>query len=291
MGWYRADTSRARHPKIRQLARCLGIHRLHAVGIHDVLCSVPTDTMQIDGFLGRLDPVDFAEDCDWDGDPQQLWTALETVGLVDVRRGGRRYVHDYQEWAGSTKEAVRKAKYRERASANEAPNVPGQSLHTDGRTDVRTNERTDGRTDGRTTQGASDGSPAAPPPLLPDPPVMSFPAQGRDGRWALTEGHLASLQHSYPGIRVRDFLDHMRGKAERGALRHRPKDYTRAIENWLSREADDPRSPFQARGVTSGGDLPAPQLLSKRGQQNLANAQEALRILDEQDRKKEAQRG
>jgi len=293
VGWYRADTSRARHPKIRQLARCLGIHRLHAVGIHDVLCSVPTDTMQIDGFLGRLDPVDFAEDCDWDGDPQQLWSALEAVGLVDVRRGGRRYVHDYQEWAGSTKEAVRKAKYRERASAVEATNVPGQSLHTDGRTDERTNERTNERTDGRTAHGASDGSPAvAPSALLPDPPVMSFPAQGRDGHWALTEGHLASLQRSYTGIRVREFLEHMRGKAERGALRHRPKDYTRAIENWLAREANDPRSPFQVRGaVVTPEVLPAPQMLSKRGLQNLANAQEALRILDERDREKEVARG
>lgn len=293
MGWYRADTSRARHPKIRQLARSLGIHRLHAVGIHEVLCSVPTDTMQIDGYLGRLDPITFAEDCDWTGDPNVLWAALEDVGLVDVRRGGRRYVHDFQEWAGSTKEAVRKAQYRERQALKDGSFVPGQSPHTNERTDERTNERTDGRTDGR-AQGASDGSPSvAPAALLPDPPVMMFPAQGRDGRWALTEGHLASLQRSYTGIRVRDFLEHMRGKAERGALRHKPKDYTRTIENWLSREANDPRSPFQVEGPPGprppgggGAGLPAPELLSRRGLQNLANAQEALRILEEQDRRK-----
>lgn len=272
MGWYRADTSRARHPKIRQLARSLGIHRLHAVGIHDVLCSVPTDTMQIDGYLGRLDPVDFAEDCDWDGDPAVLWSALEAVGLVDVRRGGRRYVHDYQEWAGSTKEAVRKAKYRERASAVEAPNVPGQSLHTDGRTDVRTNERTDGREE-----------PPEPADLIPDPVVMTFRAQGKGGQWALTAGHLASLERDYFGLHVKAFLEHMRGKAERGALKRIPKDYTKAIENWCSSEANDPRSRFAKDPSASAPQGPADggtALLSPRGQRTARNMGAAIERIE-----------
>lgn len=153
MPWYRADTSRARHPKIRQLARTLGIHRLHAVGIHEVLCSVPTEAMQIDGCLGRLSPVDFAEDCDFDGDPVRLWNALLEVGLVDKRRD-RHYVHDFAEWAGSTKEAKRKADWRSRQrDTSDPPTRDGPGTET-----VQSLLRTDGRTDGRT-----DPDPPQPP--------------------------------------------------------------------------------------------------------------------------------
>jgi hypothetical protein len=141
--------------------------------------------------------------------------------------------------------------------------------------------------------GTAPAKPAA-PVLLPEPVVMVFPAQGRQQRWELTEGHLASLQRDYPRLDVKRFLERMRGKAERGELKHIPKDYTRAIGRWVSNEADDPRSPFvlgAVRGVSPAGPLPPPEMLSKRGLQNLANAQEALRILDERDREKEAARG
>lgn len=135
--------------------------------------------------------------------------------------------------------------------------------------------------------GAAPAKPAA-PALLPDPVVMVFPAQGRQQRWELTEGHLASLQRDYPRLDVKGFLERMRGKAERGELKHMPRDYTRAIGRWVASEADDPRSPF-ALGPARGAS--PTELLSKRGQQNVRNGMLALELLAERDRAKEGSGG
>mgnify|MGYP001255896086 CR=1 FL=1 len=80
------------HPKIRRLGRKLGVPRLHAIGLIEVVIEFARRYAS-DGDLGRHDPEDLAQACDWDRDPQELIDGLIETGWLDL--GPPLFVHDW----------------------------------------------------------------------------------------------------------------------------------------------------------------------------------------------------
>jgi hypothetical protein len=95
--WYRADVTRPTHPKIKKLARRLGVTRMHAIGIHEVLCVIPAVAGRADGFLGSMDAEDLAIAVDWEGDHEVLLETLVSLAIVDRDPDGSLYVHGFAE--------------------------------------------------------------------------------------------------------------------------------------------------------------------------------------------------
>lgn len=106
-GWYRADVGRHTHRKIRRLARELGVHTMHAVGIHDSLCAMVAEADADDGALGSITADDIAAEVEWEGDPARLFEALLRAGVIDFNEDERPILHGFAERSGAS---VRKAK-------------------------------------------------------------------------------------------------------------------------------------------------------------------------------------
>lgn len=143
MDWIRLETGLPDHPKVGRLARRLKVDRDRALAIVvRLLCWV--GRMKERGELNGTDPEDLAEVCRWDGEPEQLLTALRGAGWIDSSEAGD-VVHDWLQRQSSVfKSRERMARVREQY-ANGTRTVPQRSdLQTDRQTDrksARASER------------------------------------------------------------------------------------------------------------------------------------------------------
>lgn len=99
----------AQHPKVKRLARKLGVSIPTALGHLHLLWHFALKYAQ-DGDLARFDPDDLAEGCLWEGDAATLIDALAAAGWLD-RAERALNVHDWHEHGG---------KYVQRKEANAA---------------------------------------------------------------------------------------------------------------------------------------------------------------------------
>lgn len=94
------------HPKVRALAERLNIHRMHAVGMLEVLWHA-TARHHPQGNIGKWPDTFIATAVEWEGDPTALVNALVDCGLFDRHPEHRLLVHDWHEHADdSTKKAL-----------------------------------------------------------------------------------------------------------------------------------------------------------------------------------------
>lgn len=137
MAWIESHQEVGRHPKTKKLARLLGISLPTAVGYLHYLWWWALDFAQ-DGTLDRYETDDIADAMQWDGDADELVTALVKSGYIDNTEDGL-VLHDWGEYAGKLLERRAKDRARKRAAA-EAAGVP-QELH---RKDEENDEAEDG---------------------------------------------------------------------------------------------------------------------------------------------------
>jgi len=88
------------HPKLKALARTLGVPRPHAIGVLELLWYF-TATYAPRGDVGRYSDADIAEACEWppDRDPSELVRALVSCRWLDEHPTYRLVVHDWPEHA------------------------------------------------------------------------------------------------------------------------------------------------------------------------------------------------
>ena len=82
MAWIESHQEVGRHPKTKKLARLLGISLPTAVGYLHYLWWWALDFAQ-DGTLDRYETDDIADAMQWDGDADELVTALVKSGYID----------------------------------------------------------------------------------------------------------------------------------------------------------------------------------------------------------------
>jgi hypothetical protein len=124
MAWIESHDTLANHPKVRRLARKLGISKAAAIGqLHLVWWWALNYTD--DGDISRFDAIEIADGSQWDGDPEMLIEALIDSGFLD-RDGDQIVIHDWWVYAGryialrdknetaKQKAAERQKRYREK---------------------------------------------------------------------------------------------------------------------------------------------------------------------------------
>ena len=98
MDWIRVDAAASKSPKVRKLAKRLGVTRHAAAGLVLDLWSW-TAMSRERGDLNGLDAEDIAIACDWDGDPEAFLAALVACRIID-RTGSGLQVHDWITYQG-----------------------------------------------------------------------------------------------------------------------------------------------------------------------------------------------
>lgn len=86
------------HPKMRRLARSLGLPRLHAAGMVEALFHF-TNEYAYRGDVGRFSDDEIADVLEWGGDPAALTTALLEAGWADYHPIHRLVIHDWPDHA------------------------------------------------------------------------------------------------------------------------------------------------------------------------------------------------
>jgi predicted outer membrane lipoprotein len=135
------------HRKTRRLAKLLDIPLPCALGVMEALWHVTAEQVS-DGGIGRMSDLDIAEEMFWEGDPEQLITALLEAQLLDRHPEFRLVVHSWFEHAD---DAVHMSLARRglRFATGEAPRMSRLS-----RADREKAERTHGkRTDAPDERG------------------------------------------------------------------------------------------------------------------------------------------
>ena len=132
--WIEMHDSARDHPKIIKAARDLGIPEVQMLG-H--MCSLWLWTLRMapDGDLGSFDSEDIEIGAKWDGKPGEFIQACESRGLVDNGEYGYK-IHDWMDFAGSLKSAIRSKKHRERKRTEQSqedtsPSRDGDKLEHD----------------------------------------------------------------------------------------------------------------------------------------------------------------
>lgn len=125
MAWIRLDGGFGRHPKILRLARSLGVDLLVARGI---VVSLWTWTLEFaaDGDLSSFEAEDIADGIGWSKDSDELIGALteDKIRLLDRSEDGSLRVHDWMDYAGSSKAAEKKAEQRAKKKAAQVTRGP-----------------------------------------------------------------------------------------------------------------------------------------------------------------------
>ena len=95
MAWIESHQSLARHPKMRRLARKLGVSTPTAIGHLHLLWWWALDYAP-DGELSGVDTVDIEDAMEWTGEPGVMCRALITTGFVDDDGDGGLWLHDWR---------------------------------------------------------------------------------------------------------------------------------------------------------------------------------------------------
>lgn len=106
MAWIESHQGTDRHPKTRKLCRKLGISTPAAVGHLHMFWWWAMDFAQ-DGDISRYGPDDIADAIEWEGDSEQLYSALVEAGFIDETETGHE-IHDWYAYAGRLIETRKK---------------------------------------------------------------------------------------------------------------------------------------------------------------------------------------
>jgi hypothetical protein len=192
MAWLESHQELARHPKVRRLAKALGVSVPTAVGHLHLLWWWALD-FAADGDVSRYEPDELAEAALWEGDPRQFIGALETAGFLDPDSHDGAHLHDWHDYGGKViaqrqANARRQAEWRDRQRPP-APPTPDPALRN-GRAaqhrplhnaDVTVTSQARNAQQNRTEQNTT-------PHYPPDPPV-DIDERERDSRGESPSAH------------------------------------------------------------------------------------------------------
>jgi len=114
--WVAVHAELLHHPKLRRLARNLGVPKAQALGHLAALWCWCAEYAE-DGDLSSFDPEEISEGAMWEGDPATFLSALERSGFVDADPDGNRSIHEWESYSGRilrAREAHREAQARYR---------------------------------------------------------------------------------------------------------------------------------------------------------------------------------
>lgn len=141
MTWIESHSTLRDHPKLRRLARTLGIDRRAATGLLHWIWWWAMDYAP-DGDLSEYEDADIADGLDWDGDPAALMSALRDAGFIDGTK-----LHDWEEYGEKLyrKRQANAQRMKDKRAANVQRTCDTHSGHVGGLED-RTGQDKEDRT-------------------------------------------------------------------------------------------------------------------------------------------------
>jgi hypothetical protein len=135
MAWIESHQGLAKHPKTKKLIRRLNTTGPIIVGHLHYFWWWALDFAQ-DGEITQYDVFDIADACEWQGNAEELFSALIDSGFID-KTNDRYFIHDWHDYAGKLieirkKDAERKRKSRGKKEESEG-NPPDIQWTSEGR--------------------------------------------------------------------------------------------------------------------------------------------------------------
>ena len=119
------------HIKVKRLKRALDIPLYQALGILETLYQSAAQSAD-DGAIGRFSNADIALELEWEGDADDLITALVESGLLDEHKDLRLVIHDWEDHAPNfIKDRLRKRKQTTCAQSSDGNSGDTRNDETD----------------------------------------------------------------------------------------------------------------------------------------------------------------
>ena len=123
--WIESHQQLANHPKLKRLARLLGVSKQAAIGYLHLLWWWALDYAPRGQVIPPFDTEDVADAMEFDGDPEKVVDALISAGFLDIEDSSIT-IHDWHDYAGKLldkreSDRIRKEKARKKAKAENGP--------------------------------------------------------------------------------------------------------------------------------------------------------------------------
>lgn len=123
--WIESHQQLANHPKLKRLARLLGVSKQAAIGYLHLLWWWALDYAPRGQVIPPFDTEDVADAMEFDGDPEKVVDALISAGFLDIEDSSIT-IHDWHDYAGKLldkreSDRIRKEKARKKAKAENSP--------------------------------------------------------------------------------------------------------------------------------------------------------------------------
>ena len=123
--WIESHQQLANHPKLKRLARLLGVSKQAAIGYLHLLWWWALDYAPRGQVIPPFDTEDVADAMEFDGDPEKVVDALISAGFLEVENDSIT-IHDWHDYAGKLldkreSDRIRKEKARKKAKAENSP--------------------------------------------------------------------------------------------------------------------------------------------------------------------------
>ena len=237
MAWIESHQSLGGHPKLKKLARLLGINRAQAAGHLQFLWWWALDYAQ-DGDISGYSQEDIAEAADWTGEPEAFVDALTTCGkegqpgFIEHIEPGKLVIHDWYDYAGKLIEQRQVERERSKARRKQT-----NAVHTPDARQTTTGRPPDDR---QTTAGTV--------PTVPNQPTKpTVPNQPERPR-ARTQPAKATTK-TVPKQKITEHVTLSDKEHDSLLVKHGPEDTKRLIEildNYKAANGKDYKSDYHA---------------------------------------------
>jgi len=125
--------------KFKKLQRLLGVNRIVTIGTLEMLW-IATQKNAPQGDIGKFSDLEIAIECEWEGDPETLVSALVESGWLDVCDTHRLVVHDWEHHAPGWISRQLKRHQKSFVTASSSKSVTGDGLEATKRTQSVTDD-------------------------------------------------------------------------------------------------------------------------------------------------------
>lgn len=123
--WIESHQQLANHPKLKRLARLLGVSKQAAIGYLHLLWWWALSYAPRGQVIPPFNAEDVADAMEFEGDPGEMVDALISAGFLDSKEDSIT-IHDWHDYAGKLldkreSDRIRKEKARKKAKAENSP--------------------------------------------------------------------------------------------------------------------------------------------------------------------------
>ena len=260
------------HPKFKKLKRRLKASQVVVVGVLESIWMIGKQVHH-DGGIGRMSNEDIAAHIEYDGDHDQLISALVDCGWLDLCPENRLVIHDWEQHRPNFVKAI--AARREKGqlpTLGSEPRVPNPGFPTQGSQQHNITQHSlssnssplRGDESESALVGNGPGGPSR-PDAIDFVPLLTFPCRGKEKEWHLSQEFVGHMETAYPGLPImpecKEALAWVVSNTERIKTANGMKRFLNA---WLSKAANTQARPTHSTTAHTNGKILSPEAQKTR---------------------------